>query len=123
MSNYIKLFIKTIDGRGDYIVIDLECDTVLRLKKMLSGLFNIPVKEERLIFCGKELSDECMLGGYLLSDATTLHLVQVNENEELENNEEKISKRIDYMIELINKMEDDYQNLEATNELLLSNIE
>lgn len=124
MSNsYLQLFIKTLEGVSNSVLVDMKTDTVLRLKKLITGLFDIPVSEQHLIFCGKEMENEMKLIEFSLSHGTTIHLVRVEDGEEDE--EEDVEKKkyliekIDYLLDLVKDIEWNFNELKATNELLL----
>ena len=124
MSNsYLQLFIKTLEGESDSVLVDMKTDTVLRLKKLITGLFDIPVSEQRLIFCGKEMENEMKLNEFGLSDGTSIHLVRVKEEEDDDEEDEEKKKdlieKIDYLLDLVKDIEWNFNELKATNELLL----
>ena len=126
MSNsYLQLFIKTLEGESDSVLVDMKTDTVLRLKKLITGLFDIPISEQRLIFCGKEMENEMKLNEFGLSDGTSIHLVRIKENEDEEDEEEDEEKKkdliekIDYLLDLVKDIECSFDEMKATNELLL----
>ena len=130
MSNsYLQLFIKTLEGESDSVLVDMKTDTVLRLKKLITGLFEIPISEQRLIFCGKEMENEMKLNEFGLSDGTSIHLVRIKDDEEDdeddeddEEDEEKkkdIIEKIDYLLDLVKDIEWNFNEMKATNELLL----
>lgn len=126
MSNsYLQLFIKTLEGESDSVLVDMKTDTVLRLKKLISGLFDIPVSEQRLIFCGKEMENEMKLNEFGLSDGTSIHLVRIKEEEDEEDEDEDEEKKkdliekIDYLLDLVKDIEWNFNEMKATNELLL----
>lgn len=124
MSNsYLQLFIKTLEGESDSVLVDMKTDTVLRLKKLITGLFDIPVSEQRLIFCGKEMENEMKLNEFGLTDGTSIHLVRVKEGEEDEEEDEEKKKdlieKIDYLLDLVKDIECSFDEMKATNELLL----
>ena len=126
MSNsYLQLFIKTLEGESDSVLVDMKTDTVLRLKKLITGLFDIPVSEQRLIFCGKEMENEMKLNEFGLSDGTSIHLVRIKEEEDEEDEDEDEEKKkdliekIDYLLDLVKDIEWNFNEMKATNELLL----
>lgn len=120
MSNsYLQLFIKTLEGESDSVLVDMKTDAVLRLKKLITGLFDIPVSEQRLIFCGKEMENEMKLNEFGLSNGTSIHLVRVKEGEEDEEKKKDLVEKIDYLLDLVKDIERGFNELKATNELLL----
>ena len=124
MSNsYLQLFIKTLEGESDSVLVDMKTDTVLRLKKLITGLFEIPISEQRLIFCGKEMKNEMKLNEFGLSDGTSIHLVRVEydieEDEEDEEKKKDLIEKIDYLLDLVKDIECNFNEMKATNELLL----
>jgi len=123
MSNsYLQLFIKTLEGESDSVLVDMKTNTVLRLKKLITGLFDIPVSEQRLIFCGQEMKNDLKLIEFSLSHGTSIHLVRVKEGEKDEEDEEKkkdLIEKIDYLLDLVKDIECSFDEMKATNELLL----
>jgi len=123
MSNsYLQLFIKTLEGESDSVLVDMKTNTVLRLKKLITGLFDIPVSEQRLIFCGQEMKNDLKLNEFGLSHGTSIHLVRVKEGEKDEEDEEKkkdLIEKIDYLLDLVKDIECSFDEMKATNELLL----
>ena len=119
MSNsYLQLSIKTLEGESDRVLVDVPTDTVLRLKKLISGLFDIPISEQRLIFCGEEMENETKLIEFGLTDGTSIHLVRIREEEDEEKKKDLIEK-IDYLLDLVKDIEQSFNELKANNELLL----
>eukprot|EP01133_Synstelium_polycarpum_P019349 gene19349-23167_t len=51
-------------------------DSILVLKRRIEQQLSIPIDEQRLIFAGKELSDERTMSASSLQKESTLHLVQ-----------------------------------------------
>lgn len=123
MSNsYLQLFIKTLEGESDSVLVDMKTNTVLRLKKLITGLFDIPVSEQRLIFCGQEMKNDLKLIEFSLSHGTNIHLVRIKEDDEgVEDREKKkdLVEKIDYLLNLVKDIERNFNELKATNELLL----
>jgi len=124
MSNsYLQLFIKTLEGESDSVLVDMKTNTVLRLKKLITGLFDIPVSEQRLIFCGQEMKNDLKLIEFSLSHGTSIHLVRVKEGEKDEEEDEEKKKdlieKIDYLLDLVKDIECSFDEMKATNELLL----
>ena len=124
MSNsYLQLFIKTLEGESDSVLVDMKTNTVLRLKKLITGLFDIPVSEQRLIFCGQEMKNDLKLNEFGLSHGTSIHLVRVKEGEKDEEEDEEKKKdlieKIDYLLDLVKDIECSFDEMKATNELLL----
>lgn len=123
MSNsYLQLFIKTLEGESDSVLVDMKTNTVLRLKKLITGLFDIPVSEQRLIFCGQEMKNDLKLIEFSLSHGTNIHLVRIKEDDEgVEDREKKkdLVEKIDYLLNLVKDIERSFDEMKATNELLL----
>lgn len=132
MSNsYLQLFIKTLEGESDSVLVDMKTDTVLRLKKLITGLFDIPVSEQRLIFCGKEMKNEMKLNEFGLSQGTSIHLVRIKDDEEDEKGKKEVKdeekkkdlvEKIDYLLDLVKDIQWNFNELKATKVLLLSDL-
>jgi hypothetical protein len=117
-KSYLHLSIKSLTGNFERILVDLNNDTVLRLKKLISGLFDIPVLEQRLIFCGKEMKDEMNLYEFKLINETFIHLVKV-QNEKIEISNEDFINKIDYLLDIVNNIQKNFNELKDTNDFLL----
>ena len=73
-NGYMQIFVKTIVGKT--ITIDvLPSDTVLDVKQKIQRKNEVPVGEQRLINCGKQLEDERTMESYNIQPMSTLQLV------------------------------------------------
>ena len=70
-----QLFVKTLTGRT--ITLNLEdCSaTIDEIKLLVQDKANVPVKEQRLVFAGKQLEDGRTLADYNVHKESTFHLV------------------------------------------------
>jgi ubiquitin C len=70
----MQLLVKTLAGKT--ITVDVEeGDSVEQLKQKLFDKEGIPVDQQRLIFGGKQISDERSLADYGVTAGATMHLV------------------------------------------------
>jgi len=70
-----QVFVKNLSGRTLAIVVDLERNTVLDVKKVVQERQQIEPDLQRLIYNGKELEDVTLLKEYKIVNHSTLHLV------------------------------------------------
>ena len=70
------IFVKTLGG-NTFQITDISDDTtVLQLKENLEKQSQIPIKSQRLIFCGKEVLDHQTIKNVGIQEQSTMHLVE-----------------------------------------------
>ena len=70
----MRIFVKTLTGKK----LSFHCksnDTVERLKLKIQHQESTSTEQQRLIFNGKQLEDDCTLGNYNIQHESILHLV------------------------------------------------
>lgn len=68
------IYVKTLTGRHAIFYVNLK-DRIIDLKKLIKEMEGMPVKEQRLIFAGRQLKDENTLESCSICQYSTLHLV------------------------------------------------
>ncbi|XP_008452935.2 ubiquitin-like domain-containing protein CIP73 isoform X2 [Cucumis melo] len=74
-TSIIELNIKTLDSHIYSFHVNKDMPVQL-FKEKIANEIGIPVNQQRLIFRGKVLKDECSLSEYYLENGHTLHLVE-----------------------------------------------
>lgn len=70
----MQLLVKTLTGKT--ITVDVnEDDTVETLKQRINEKEGIPVDQQRLIYSGKQISEERTMSDYGVTNGATMHLV------------------------------------------------
>jgi ubiquitin len=70
----MQIFVKTLDGKTMTLEVGAD-DSIQNIKKKIQAKQFIPEDQQRLVFSGKELTDDQTLGDYNIADESTLHLV------------------------------------------------
>ncbi|CAJ1359199.1 unnamed protein product, partial [Effrenium voratum] len=70
----MQIFIKTLTGRKTNFNFELD-NTVRHVKEALQEKEGIQVEQIRLIYSGKQMSDECTLNDYNVKPGSTVHMV------------------------------------------------
>merc|ERR1712176_140651 len=70
----MQIFIKTLTGRKTNFNFELD-NTVRQVKEALQEKEGIQVEQIRLIYSGKQMSDECALADYSVKPGSTVHMV------------------------------------------------
>lgn len=75
MSTSFQITVKTLSGKSENIEVDSTM-TVQKLKERITKVTEIPFDQQRLIFNGKELTDnERTLSDSNIQSGSTIHLI------------------------------------------------
>mmetsp|Transcript_1415 Transcript_1415/g.1384 ORF Transcript_1415/g.1384 Transcript_1415/m.1384 type:complete len:84 (-) Transcript_1415:39-290(-) len=70
----MQIFIKTLTGRKSNFNFEPD-NTVRHVKEALQEREGIQVEQIRLIYSGKQMSDDCKLSDYNVKPGSTIHMV------------------------------------------------
>jgi ubiquitin len=70
----MQIFIKTLIGRTITLHVELNY-SIRNIKEIIYDKDSIPIDEQRLIFSGKQLTDDRTLSDYNVQKDSTFHLV------------------------------------------------
>lgn len=70
----MHIFITMLSGRSITMEVDPQ-DTVLNIKAKIQDKEGVRPEDQRLLFKGKQLEDECTVDDYQIEKNSTLHLV------------------------------------------------
>ena len=74
LSNEFPIYVKTLAGKT--ITLSVQSNFSIKLiKKLIEYKEGIPPDQQRLIFAGQQLLDECTIGVYNIKNESTIHLV------------------------------------------------
>ena len=71
---HYQVFVKTLTGETYTLSLD-SCDTVATMKLKIQNTAGIPPDQQRLIFAGKSMADECTISDYGIEKESVCHLV------------------------------------------------
>ena len=95
-SEMFPITIKTLVGKTLKLNVR-SSETILEVKKKLEAEGGFRVREQRLIFTGRQLEDDCELKDYKISKDSTLHLVvrmvNRNDDDDDDDNDEEVEEQ------------------------------
>ena len=74
LSNVFEIFVKTLNGKVFTILVQSNYSVHL-VKEIIQDKEGIPLDQQRLIFAGMQLMDECTIGVYGIKKESMIHLV------------------------------------------------
>lgn len=70
----IRIFVKTLSGSLIQLVMK-SLDTIEDIKRRIESKHGVPVDQQRIIYCGKQLQNNRSLADYCIKDLSTMHLI------------------------------------------------
>ncbi|KAF5804069.1 putative HECT domain, Ubiquitin-like domain, Ubiquitin-like domain superfamily [Helianthus annuus] len=74
-QNPIQFFVRTISGGTTLVLRGYPHDTIELIHRKIHSATGIPIMDQRLIYCGKQLQSEHTLSHYRITNDAGLHLV------------------------------------------------